>query len=121
MKKWISIVFIMLLLLSTVAGCGDNNTAEANNGIFSNTSTSDGTTNTAEAEQVDFSQTDADMFTDRDYETDYDESSSILIHLNGSSVTSTSDSVQISGTTVTITEEATYLISGTLDLSLIHI
>ena len=46
MKKWISIVFIMLLLLSTVAGCGDNNTAEANNGIFSNTSTSDGTTNT---------------------------------------------------------------------------
>lgn len=65
--------------------------------------------------QTDFSQTDADMFTDRDYETDYDESSSVHIELNGSTAEADSDSVQISGSTITITEEATYIISGTLD------
>lgn len=64
---------------------------------------------------VELSQSDTNMFTDRDYRTDYDEDSSVRIQLNGNSATASSDSVQISGTTVTVTEEATYIISGTLD------
>jgi len=47
--------------------------------------------------------------------TEYDESDGVLIQLNGTSATASSNSVKISGTTITITEEATYIISGTLD------
>lgn len=65
--------------------------------------------------EVDFSQTGSDMFTTRDYEIGYDENNSILIQLNGDSASASSDSVHISGTTVTITENATYIISGTLN------
>lgn len=54
------------------------------------------------------------MFTDRDGKTEYDESKAVSIKLNGTSATSSSNSVKISGSTVTITEEATYVISGTL-------
>lgn len=64
---------------------------------------------------ADPAQTDADLFTDRDYETDYEESGSVMIQLNGDTATASSDSVQISGTDITITEEADYIISGTLD------
>ena len=42
-----------------------------------------------------------DLYSDRDFETDYDASSAVLIELNSESVT--------------ITEEGTYLIQGTLD------
>ena len=64
---------------------------------------------------ADPAQTDADLFTDRDYETDYEESGSVMIQLNGDTATANSDSVQISGTDITITKEADYIISGTLD------
>ena len=60
-------------------------------------------------------QTDDEMFTDRDYETSYDENSSVSIQLNGDSAEASSDSVEISGSTITITEESVYVISGTLD------
>lgn len=55
------------------------------------------------------------MFTDRDARTEYDESNGVLIQLSGTSAAASSNSVKISGTTITITEEATYIISGTLD------
>ena len=45
------------------------------------------------------------MFTNRDYQTDYEESESISIQLNGTSASSDSDSVTVSGSTITITEE----------------
>ena len=54
------------------------------------------------------------MFTDWDYNTEYDEDS-VQIELNGDSAEASSDSVEINGSTVTITEEATYVISGTLN------
>ena len=55
-------------------------------------------------------QTTADVpeqFTDRDYETDYDESAAVQIRLNGSRAEADADSVQIDGSTVTITDEGT--------------
>lgn len=45
----------------------------------------------------------------------YEESESVSITLNGSSADCSSDAVLISGSTVTITEEGTYILSGTLD------
>lgn len=55
------------------------------------------------------------MFTDRDTRATYDEESAVRIELNGSSISVSSDSVQINGTTAILTEEATYIVSGTLD------
>lgn len=111
MKRWITTAFALLILLGTLTGCGERTTTGTDGGT-SSTDTSDGT---ADPVEVDFSQADADMFTDRDYQTDYEENGSVFIQLNGSSASASSDSVQISGTTLTITEEATYILSGTLD------
>lgn len=57
----------------------------------------------------------ADMFTDRDYEVGYDESASTAISLKGSTAECSSSSVEVSGSTVTITAEGTYILSGTLE------
>ena len=102
MKRKISILLVMMLVLSLSTGCQntDNNqgTKEDNQGSVSE----------------DSSQNDEDVFTKRDYKTEYDESDAITINLNGTSATASSDSVKISGTTITITEEKTHIISGTL-------
>lgn len=57
----------------------------------------------------------SEMFTDRDYEVGYDESKSTLIKLNGDSAACSSDAVRISGNVITITDEGTYILTGTLD------
>ena len=105
-----------LLLTAAITGCGGTaaeETAEADTDSGSSEDTAaDESGSSAEAE---LPQTDEDMFTERDKKTDYDEDSSVRIELNGSTAAAGSDSVKISGTTVTITEEATYIISGTLD------
>lgn len=56
-----------------------------------------------------------DMFSDRDKEVGFDEGVDTIITLNGDSASCTSDAVQISGSTVTITDEGTYILSGTLN------
>ena len=106
MKK-LSLFLILILLLSSFAGCGK----DSNNKTSSESK--DNMSSTVPVE-VDFSKTDADMFTERDSKTEYDESKAVTIKLNGTTATSSSDSVKISGSTVTITEEATYVVSGEL-------
>lgn len=111
MKRQLSAVLAGLLIMGTVTGCGmsgSDNSGGVNSGDAETSADSSGQT-------ADFSQTDSDLFTDRDYETDYEENGSVHIELNGSTAKADSDSVQISGTTITITEEATYIITGTLD------
>ena len=56
-----------------------------------------------------------EMFTDRDQNADYSEATAVKITLNGDTASASSDSVEISGGIVKITEEATYLVSGTLN------
>lgn len=111
MKKLISIT--LLLALSLLVGCGGTG-----NDPQTNTAAMGGNGNPVDAAggaDVDFSRTDAELFTDRDHETDYDEEGCIYIQLDGTSATASSDSVKISGTTITITENTTHIISGTLD------
>lgn len=110
MKRKLAAALAALLIMGTAAGCGMSGSDS-----FGKENSGDTGISADSCGQTDFSQTDADMFTDRDYETDYDESSSVYIELNGSTAEADSDSVQISGSTITITEEATYIISGTLD------
>lgn len=127
MKRTLSIILILSLLICLLTGCGEtgNHGETGNSGedIKNNESIQNGdnggnteTPNTnADPADVDFSQADGDMFTDRDARTEYDESNGVLIQLSGTSAAASSNSVKISGTTITITEEATYIISGTLD------
>ena len=56
----------------------------------------------------------SDLFTDRDLRTSYDESKAALITLNGSSAACSSNAVSVQGGTVTILDEGTYLLTGTL-------
>ena len=64
----------------------------------------------ATSSNVDLSQ----LFSDRDFEIGYDEDSAVHIPL-GFPSTSDSDAVTVDGSTVTITQEGTYLLTGTLE------
>ncbi len=64
---------------------------------------------------TDFEKEESDMFTDNDYDTDYDEDSAIAVSLNGDSISCTSVKASVNGTTITLTSGATYIFSGKLD------
>ena len=119
MKKNISILLCITLMFTMFIGCSGNSSGTDTSANENNANLNAESTVTAEtdiaAETADFSQSEEDMFTNRDYESSYNESESIQIQLNGTSASASADSVKISGTTITITEEATYVISGTLD------
>lgn len=110
MKRFLSILLILTLTLSLLAACGSN--GQDHNGV--NGTVNSGENSTSPPVDVDFSQTDSDMFTERDNNPDYDDSKAVTIQLNGTTATASSDSVKILGSTVQITEEATYVISGSL-------
>jgi len=117
MKKYISIFLALFMILSVLAGCGTDKGNTGDNGGLNNggaTVSGDDSTINDNPVDVDFSKTDSDMFTERDGKTEYNESKAVTIHLNGTSATASSNSVNISGSRVTITEEATYVISGEL-------
>ncbi len=115
MNKYISILLAFALVCCLLAGCGK---PSDNDGTIYNSNNESSITEpsgiSSDPVDVDFSQADEDMFTERDGKTEYDESKAVTIKLNGTSAISSSNSVKISGSTVTITEEATYVISGTL-------
>lgn len=94
----------------------NNKNSESNkNSENSKDSEKNDSTTSSEPIDADFSQTQDDMFSDRDSKTEYNDSGSIKIQLNGSSATCSSNKVQIEGSKITIKDEGTYIISGTLD------
>lgn len=107
MKKILSIILVLMLILGLLSGCGENTDSNA-------PTESQDSTSSAPSIEVDFSKTDADMFTERDNKTDYDEAKAVTIKLNGTTATASSNIVKISGSKITITEEATYVVSGEL-------
>lgn len=122
MKRYICAIFALVFLLS-LAGCGKDPAPAVT--VSPSVPVTDPTAGTlsgdlpageaAQPEQLDFACSDADMFTDRDKDAAYSEKGSVLIQFSGSTVQASSNSVKINGTTVTLTEEATYILSGTLD------
>lgn len=115
MKKR-AVFSLLLAALLTLAGCGAGSSefADASDGADKTQASSaeDGKTQTTELAN---SVSAADMFTDNDLEIGYDEETAARITLSGDGASSTSDAVRISGSTVTITDEGTYILSGTLD------
>lgn len=108
MKKATILPLVLAVLLS-LSAC---NSA----GVMATESESEssGTSQTESVETVSTASS-SEMFTDRDMEIGYDEEISARITLSGDSASSDSDAVQISGSTVTITDEGTYILSGTLN------
>ncbi len=102
--KALSVVCCASLLL---AGCGSSQTTAS---VSDNTSVANASTVSADY---------ADLFSNRDLSNDYDASAAIPITLEGSSASCASSAVTIDGSTVTITEEGTYLLSGSLDNGMI--
>ena len=93
----------------TAVGCGSTSAGS--------TETADAVesqTETTEASNIDGILDSSDMFTNRDKEIGYDEESAIAINLSDGASTADSDSVVIDGDTITITEEGTYILSGSL-------
>lgn len=117
MKKLLSGIIILALLLVSFSGCSSNktNNNHQNGNSSQNIENNNNSTNNASKPQdVDFSSGDDEMFTDRDNTQSYDTSKAITVSLNNNTAVSSSNSVKISGGKVTITEEATYIISGKL-------
>lgn len=114
MKKRITAVLVFALILGMLAGCGGAS-EPAGSALSPAESASGSTEDSSTQTQTNANQADGDMFTERDYRSEYDESASVRIELTGDTATASASGVQISGSTITLTEEATYIISGTLD------
>lgn len=108
MKRLISLL-LAAALLCALCGCNAKDPVENPTGGTS------GSDSTGETVAVDFAQSDADMFTNRDLEGDYNENNGVVIQLTGDSAAADSNTVKISESTVTITQEGVYIISGTLN------
>ncbi len=61
----------------------------------------------------------AEMFSDRDLRGDYKEPESVAVTLNGSTAQCDSKDVEVSGSTVAVKAEGTYILSGALDNGMI--
>lgn len=101
MKRKVVLAFLLTGAL-VLSGCSKTNN--------SNETSSGSTSTDSSAQGIDVS----NMFSDRDKEIRYDEENSTVIKLSDDSTTCDSDAVQISGNTVTIIDEGTYILSGTL-------
>lgn len=102
-------ILALVLGCALLAACGQGSLAEARG--------EEALTTTDTAAQA---MENTDMFTRRDRESSYDETG-IRISLEGTTARSDSKAVNISGGTVTISEEGCYVLSGTLDEGMIII
>ena len=104
MKRFQRIVIPAALTLAMLTGCG------AVSGQSGTSTAVVGSTAVVENAAID---TDG-LFSQRDLEQSWDESTAVRIELTGDTASSDSDAVQIDGGTVTITSEGVYVLSGTL-------
>ena len=123
-KHRISLISLLLtctLLLSLLSGCGQKSSTGSDNNDDSNSavSSSENSDNASSDTSAENTTDVSELFSDRDFETDYDESKSAKITLSGDSASCSSDAVEISGSTITIKDEGTYILSGTLDNGMI--
>lgn len=109
-KKLLVLFCATALSVTTVAGCTGKNSSTDN--IVSLETETNAEETSAQSEAGTFSS--ADMFTERDLAGTYEESGAVYVTLSDDGITGETDGVVIDGQTVTITEEGTYVFSGTL-------
>ena len=93
------------LLACSISGCSFDS--------FSKTATETSSESSSSATEITYLNAD-DMFTDRDKEVGYDEDTATVITLSDNASSCDSSSVSISDNTITITDEGTYLLTGSL-------
>ena len=101
-KKW-TLLATSLTAMVLMAACSQSTT----------TSNTNATTNNATINATKTNQ--SSYFTEKDYDTFYDESTASKIELSGSSANVSGDGVTVSESTVTITKSGTYVISDQSD------
>jgi len=111
MKLKNSILQAILIFALLCPGCSNagNVNAGKDSEDIDNKDTSGNTDSTAKRISA------SDVFSDRDLETGYNENSAAVIKLNGKNASCSSNAVKVSGSKITITDEGTYIISGTLE------
>ena len=102
-KKW-TLILTSLTALTLLAACGQSTTKSSATAAVDTTTITTSTKNSQSS-----------YFTEKDYDTSYDESTASKIDLSGSSVNVSGDGVTVSDSTVTITKSGTYVISGQSD------
>ena len=116
-QKLYKILIPALCAILIFAGCTTQQTSTSSSGTSSDAAVYDSQSDSNDTEvknvstQSTASDDFSDVFSDRDISGDYDEET-FTIRLNGTSATSSADTVSISGSTVTITGAGTYIISG---------
>lgn len=109
-------ILIMIIIISLLLfGCKDSSQVVDNSNESS--VATEGVSETEEKVTADSS----DMFTNRDFEIGYDEKECAKIILSGSAAACDSESVVIDGSSITITDEGSYIITGELDDGMIII
>ena len=106
MKRKYMIIVLMAGALE-LTGCSQGTSNSAKNGTT-------GSENTIISESDIAILDTEDMFTERDRDTEYDESECTAISLSDEETKCDSDGVKMDGQTVTITEGGTYLLTGSL-------
>ena len=105
--KHLSLFLALCLLLTCLAGCGTDTVPTQPAGT-----TGSSTDATVPSVEMPFTQTDDTMFTEQDFRTEPYEGRVVNVTLSGDTATADSNAVQIKGSTVMITEEATYIFTG---------
>ena len=98
-KKW-TFLLTSIATLALVTACTQSSTSTSNSAAT--------TTSTTDAKKTNY-------FTDKDYDTSYDEKAATTVTLSGSTATVSGDGIAVSGSTVTISKSGTYVISGQSD------
>lgn len=122
MKKILAKALAITLLCSPLSGCSDSGTKSSvtdsslpdfssTESVLSTDGSDDSVTDSADTDVL---YSDEDMFTERDKSAQYSENDCISITLGEDRASCDSESVKISESTVTITEEGCYIISGKL-------
>lgn len=111
MKRFLSLLLILMLLCTSCqqpkeeAATPDQETESTQKEEATQTDTAD----------PNFVESDEEMFSERDQNASYDASSAVTVQLQGNSIAVQGGGATVSGSTVTLTREATYLVSGTLE------
>ena len=98
---FLSVLIVVSMLTMLLTGCGSKTDISTG----SDTAAAVSAVNTSSIEE-------SDMFTSRDQDPSYDDASSAHVIFDGSTVSAEGSGVQTDGSTVTITEEGTYVLSG---------
>ena len=114
-KKILGIVLAAVLAVTVCTACGADGSASATMADADSASVQTQAAALTATESKTEETAASELFSKRDLSGDYDASEALAITLTGSSAQADSDAVQISGSTVTITAEGTYILTGTLE------